>query len=147
MRDLETIETALTAAETGHLVFATLHTNSAVSSIDRIVSVFPDSKQQQIRLQLSASLKAVLSQQLLPRASGKGRVVAAEVMMLTTALQNLIREGKTHQMHSFMLSSSEQGSITMDNCLIKLANEGKISTDTAIDASVDRDYVKKKLVG
>ncbi len=147
MRDLETIETALTAAETGHLVFATLHTNSAVSSIDRIVSVFPDSKQQQIRLQLSGSLKAVLSQQLLLRASGKGRVVAAEVMIMTTALQNLIREGKTHQMHSFMLSSSEQGSITMDNCLIKLANEGKISTDTAIDASVDRDYVKKKLVG
>ncbi|ETP71470.1 pilus retraction protein PilT [Lachnospiraceae bacterium JC7] len=147
MRDLETIETALTAAETGHLVFATLHTNGAVSSIDRIVSVFPDSKQQQIRLQLAGSLKAVLSQQLLPKAGGKGRVVAAEVMIMTTALQNLIREGKTHQMHSFMLSSMEQGSITMDNCLIKLANDGKITTDTAIEASVDRDYVKKKLLG
>ncbi|OON84889.1 type IV pili twitching motility protein PilT [Oribacterium sp. C9] len=147
MRDLETIETALTAAETGHLVFATLHTNGAVSSIDRIVSVFPDSKQQQIRLQLSGSLRAVLSQQLLPKSGGKGRVAAAEVMVMTTALQNLIREGKTHQMHSFMLSSMEQGSITMDNCLIKLSNDGKITTETAIEAAVDREYVKKKLTG
>ncbi|WP_036612280.1 type IV pilus twitching motility protein PilT [Oribacterium sp. P6A1] len=147
MRDLETIETALTAAETGHLVFATLHTNGAVSSIDRIVSVFPDSKQQQIRLQLAGALKAVLSQQLLLRAEGKGRCVAAEVMIMTNALQNLIREGKTHQMQSFMLSSADQGSLTMDNCLLKLVAERKISTDTAVEAAVDQDYVKKRLFG
>lgn len=147
MRDLETIETALTAAETGHLVFATLHTNGAVSSIDRIVSVFPDSKQQQIRLQLAGALKAVLSQQLLVRAEGKGRCVAAEVMVMTNALQNLIREGKTHQMQSFMLSSADQGSLTMDNCLLKLAAERKISADTAVEAAVDQDYVKKRLFG
>ncbi|MBP3239399.1 MAG: PilT/PilU family type 4a pilus ATPase [Oribacterium sp.] len=147
MRDLETIETALTAAETGHLVFATLHTNGAVSSIDRIVSVFPDSKQQQIRLQLAGALKAVLSQQLLVRAEGKGRCVAAEIMVMTNALQNLIREGKTHQMQSFMLSSADQGSLTMDNCLLKLAAERKISADTAVEAAVDQDYVKKRLFG
>ena len=147
MRDLETIETALTAAETGHLVFATLHTNGAVSSIDRIVSVFPDSKQQQIRLQLAGALKAVLSQQLLVRAEGKGRCVAAEVMVMTNALQNLIREGKTHQMQSFMLSSADQGSLTMDNCLLKLVAERKISADTAVEAAVDQDYVKKRLFG
>lgn len=146
MRDLDTIETALTAAETGHLVFATLHTNSATSSIDRIVSVFPAARQQQIRIQLANTLKAVLSQQLLKKASGKGRVVAAEVMIMTSALQNLIREGKTHQMQSFMLSSAEQGSITMDNSLLKLVEEGKISKETALDASGDRDYMKKKLV-
>ncbi|SFG18700.1 type IV pilus twitching motility protein PilT [Oribacterium sp. WCC10] len=145
MRDLETIETALTAAETGHLVFATLHTNSAVSSIDRIVSVFPENRQQQIRLQLSTTLKAVLSQQLLIRASGSGRTVAAEVMIVTPAIQNLIREGKTPQMQSFMLGSFDQGSITMDNCLIKMAQEGKIKTETAIQAAIDEDYVEKKL--
>ncbi len=145
MRDLDTIETALTAAETGHLVFATLHTNSAVDSIDRIVSVFPEARQAQIRLQLSTTLKAVLSQQLLVRAGGKGRVVAAEVMLVTQAIQNLIREGKTPQMQSFMLSSADQGAITMDNCLIKMAMDGKILPQTAEEAGVDKEYIKKKL--
>lgn len=147
MRDLDTIETALTAAETGHLVFATLHTNSAVDSIDRIVGVFPEARQQQIRLQLSTTLKAVLSQQLLVKSGGKGRVVAAEVMIVTPALQNLIREGKTPQMQSFMLSSADQGSMTMDNCLIKLAHEGKIAPDTAVNAAVDELYVRKRVMG
>ena len=145
MRDLATIETALTAAETGHLVFATLHTNSAVDSIDRIVSVFPEARQGQIRLQLSTTLKAVLSQQLLVRANGHGRVVAAEVMITTSAIQNLIREGKTPQMQSFMLSSADQGAITMDNCLIQMAMDGKILPQTAEEAGVDRDYIRKKL--
>ena len=145
MRDLATIETALTAAETGHLVFATLHTNSAVDSIDRIVSVFPEARQGQIRLQLSTTLKAVLSQQLLVRANGHGRVVAAEVMIVTQAIQNLIREGKTPQMQSFMLSSADQGAITMDNCLIQMAMDGKILPQTAEEAGVDRDYIRKKL--
>ncbi len=144
MRDLDTIETALTAAETGHLVFATLHTNSAVDSIDRIVGVFPEARQSQIRLQLSTTLKAVVSQQLLKRASGHGRVVAAEVMIATSALQNLIREGKTPQMASYMLSSSEQGSQTMDNALIRMVLDGKIKAETAINAAVDKIYVRKK---
>lgn len=147
MRDLDTIETALTAAETGHLVFATLHTNSAVDTIDRIVGVFPEARQQQIRMQLSTTLRAVLSQQLLVRASGKGRVVACEVMIVTQALQNLIREGKTPQMQSFMLSSADQGSMTMDNCLIKMYSEGKISADTAVDAAADQLYVRKRVMG
>jgi len=147
MRDLDTIETALTAAETGHLVFATLHTNSAVDTIDRIVGVFPEARQQQIGMQLSTTLKAVLSQQLLVRSSGKGRVVAAEVMIVTQALQNLIREGKTPQMQSFMLSSAEQGSMTMDNCLIKMYTDGKIKAETAIEAAADQMYVKKRVMG
>ncbi len=147
MRDLDTIETALTAAETGHLVFATLHTNSAVDTIDRIVGVFPEARQQQIRMQLSTTLKAVLSQQLLLKSSGKGRVVAAEVMIVTQALQNLIREGKTPQMQSFMLSSAEQGSMTMDNCLLKMYTDGKIKAETAIEAAADQMYVKKRVMG
>ncbi|MBE3575610.1 MAG: type IV pilus twitching motility protein PilT, partial [Firmicutes bacterium] len=96
MRDLETISTAITAAETGHLVLATLHTNDAVQSVDRVVDVFPPYQQQQIRIQLAATLQAVISQQLLPRADGQGRVLAAEVLVATAAAQNLIREGKTH---------------------------------------------------
>ena len=146
MRDLATIETALTAAETGHLVFATLHTNSAVDAVDRIVGVFPEARQAQIRLQLSTTLRAVLSQQLLLRADGQGRVCAAEVMITTPAIANLIREGKTPQMQSFMLSSAKEGSLTMDNCLIGLAMDGRIKPQTAIDAANDRDYVRKKFM-
>lgn len=143
MRDLNTIETALTAAETGHLVFATLHTNSAPDSIDRIVGVFPAERQTQIRLQLSTTLKAVLSQQLLVRKSGSGRVCACEVMMVTPAIRNLIREGKTPQMYSSMLSGAGEGSLTMDNCLIKMMKEGSISASEAQAAAFDRDYMKK----
>ncbi|MGN0713527.1 MAG: type IV pilus twitching motility protein PilT [Anaerovoracaceae bacterium] len=143
LRDLSTIEIALTAAETGHLVFATLHTNSAVDSIDRIVGVFPAARQQQIRLQLSTTLRAVLSQQLLVRREGKGRVAACEAMIVTPAIKNLIREGKTPQMVSAMLSSANEGSVTMDNCLIKLMREGAISPQTAMEAANDKDYLKK----
>ena len=143
MRDLETIETALTAAETGHLVFATLHTNSAVDSIDRIVDVFPAERQQQIRLQLSGCLRAVLAQQLLLKKDGSGRVAACEVMVVTNALKNLIREGKTPQMTSAMLSSAKKGSITMDNFLIKLVQSGVISRETAINAANDRSYLTR----
>ncbi len=143
MRDLNTIETALTAAETGHLVFATLHTNSAPDSIDRMVGVFPAERQQQIRLQLSTSLKAVLSQQLLVRKGGQGRVAACEVMVVTPAIRNLIREGKTPQMMSSMLSGASEGSLTMDNCLIKMVKEGTISSKTAYEACNDKDYLKK----
>ena len=143
MRDLETIETALTAAETGHLVFATLHTNSAVDSIDRIVDVFPAERQQQIRLQLSGCLRAVLAQQLLLKKDGSGRVAACEVMVVTNALKNLIREGKTPQMTSARLSSAKEGSITMDNFLIKLVQTGVISRETAINAANDKSYLTR----
>ena len=143
MRDLNTIETALTAAETGHLVFATLHTNSAPDAIDRMVGVFPAERQQQVRLQLSTTLKAVLSQQLLVRKGGRGRVAACEVMVVTAAIKNLIREGKTPQMASSMLSAASEGSLTMDNCLVRMVKEGLIAPKTAHEACIDREFMKK----
>ena len=139
MRDLNTIETALTAAETGHLVFATLHTNSAADSIDRMVNVFPEGQQRQIRLQLSTTLRAVISQQLLPRKSGRGRVAACEVMVLNSAIRNLIREGKTPQIDSFITMNSQNGSILMDTALQKLVREGAISRETAAQYARDPD--------
>jgi len=145
MRDLPTIETALTAAETGNLVFATLHTNSAEDSIDRIISVFPQGQQQQIRLQLSTTLRAVLSQQLVPHRSGQGRVVACEVMIVTPAIRNLIREGKTPQIANFITTGGQSGSITMDNFLIDLWKTGKISSDTAHQYARDEEYMKKQV--
>lgn len=144
MRDAETMDTAMTAAETGHLVFATLHTNSAVESVDRIVGTFPADKQPQIRMQLSTTIQAVLSQQLLPRRGG-GRVAACECMIATPAIRNLIREGRTPQMASSMLTGAEQGSVTMDNCLVTMAMDGTIAFETALDNAHDRDYVQKKL--
>lgn len=132
MRDLNTIEAALTAAETGHLVFATLHTNSAADAVDRIVSVFPDGKQKQIRMQLAATLRVVMAQQLVPRIGG-GRIAACEVMVINPAIQNLIREGKTPQMESFITMNSREGSILMDNALKNLLYEGKISEQTALE--------------
>lgn len=144
MRDLDTIETALTAAETGHLVFATLHTNSAPDAIDRMVNVFPGEKQQQIRLQLSMTLKAVLSQQLLPRIGG-GRALACEVMISNPAIANLIREGKTPQIYNSMTTSAELGNMSMDTCLINMAKNQIIDVKTAIEAAHDREYVKSIL--
>ena len=145
MRDLDTIETALTAAETGHLVFATLHTNSAADSIDRMVSVFPQGRQQQIRMQLSMTLKAVVAQQLLPRADGKGRALACEVMVVNAAVRNLIREGKTPQIANTIATSAKDGCVTMDNALIRLAQERVLSSATAREAAWDADYVKRAL--
>ncbi len=144
MRDLDTIETALTAAETGHLVFATLHTNSAPDSIDRIVDVFPEMRQKQIRMQLSTTLMAVLSQQLLPRKNG-GRVAACELMMVTPAIRNLIREGKTPQIASSMATSAAEGSVTMDNSLIALYRKQVISAEMAKSAAHDAEYVRKNV--
>ncbi len=144
MRDLDTIETALTAAETGHLVFATLHTNSAADSIDRIVSVFPSGRQQQVRMQLSTTLKAVLSQQLLPRIGG-GRALACEIMIVTPAIRNLIREGKTPQISSTIATSAKDGSLAMDACLLRLCRERKITREIAIQAAQDAEYLKKSL--
>lgn len=147
MRDSETIETAMTAAETGHLVFATLHTNSAVESIDRIVGVFLAERQQQVRLQLSTTIQAVLSQQLLLRKSGHGRVVACEAMIMTAAIRNMIREGKTPQMQSALVSSSAVGSISMDNSLVQMVKDGSISIQQAIKASENPDHIKKNVGG
>lgn len=145
MRDLNTIETALTAAETGHLVLATLHTNSAADSIDRMVDVFPEGLQRQVRMQLSTTLVAVLSQQLLPRRDGMGRALACELMMVTPAIRNLIREGKTPQIAGSLATSASAGSVTMDNALIALARNRDITSQTAIDAAHDVDYVRKSV--
>ncbi len=143
MRDLNTIETALTAAETGHLVFATLHTNSAADSIDRMVNVFPDGQQKQIRLQVSTTLRVVLSQQLLPKKSGRGRAAACEVMYVNDAIKNLIREGKTHQIDSFITMNAKDGSITMDNALHKMVREGIVSAETALSYCRDRENFRR----
>ena len=144
MRDLNTIETALTAAETGHLVLATLHTNSAADSIDRMVEVFPEGMQRQIRMQVSTCLHAVLSQQLVRRRGG-GRVLAAELMMVTPAIRNLIREGKTPQIVNALATSAAVGSITMDNSLLDLYRHGVIDGETAVEAAHDVEYVTRNV--
>jgi twitching motility protein PilT len=143
MRDLETIHTALTAAETGHLVFATLHTQDAPQSIDRIIDVFPSHQQQQVRVQLSVALQGVMTQTLLPTADGSGRCVACEVLVPTPAVRNLIREGKTHQIYSTMQTGGASGMQTMDAALATLVRQGKISQRTAESASSTPDELKR----
>lgn len=143
MRSLATIETALIAAETGHLVFATLHTNSAADTVDRIVDVFPASQQAQVRMQLSMCLQAVVCQQLLPHMSGRGRVLATEVMIANPAIRNLIRESKTPQIANAIATSGAEGNHLMDSSLINLFKQRKITSDVAIKAAHDRDYVKR----
>jgi len=131
MRDLDTIASALTAAETGHLVLATLHTNDAVQTIDRIIDVFPERQQQQVRVQLSLTLKAIISQRLLPKASGEGRALAVEVLKNVHSSANLIREGKTYQLYSVIETNIKEGMITMDASLIRLVKKGLISQEEA----------------
>lgn len=138
MRDLETIQMALTAAETGHVVFATLHTNSAPQTVDRIVDVFPPHQQQQIKTQLSEALVGVISQTLIPTVDGKGRVVACEIMVATPAIRNLIREGKTHQMPSIIQTGAKDGMQSMDQCLKALVMKNKISKEDAYLRAVDK---------
>jgi len=130
MRDFETIAAALTIAETGHLVFATLHTNSAAQTVDRIVDVFPESQQAQARLQLSANLEAVLSQRLIPKVAG-GRVVAYEIMTATPAVKTTIREGKTHLIDNIIMTSAESGMVTLESSLAGLVKSGAVSLETA----------------
>lgn len=130
MRDFETIAAAITVAETGHLVYATLHTNSAAQTIDRIIDVFPEHQQEQVRQQLASTLQAVVSQRLIPIIGG-GRVAATEVMMATPAIRNLIREGKTYQIDNVMQTSSEQGMMLMEASLIQWVQRGVISVETA----------------
>ena len=143
MRTFSTIETALIAAETGHLVFATLHTNSAADTIDRIVDVFPADQQSQVRMQLSMSLQAVICQQLLPHMSGMGRVLATEVMIANNAIRNLIREGKTPQIANSIATTAADGNHLMDSSLISLFKQRKISSEVAIRAARDREYVRR----
>ncbi len=131
MRDLDTIQAALRAAETGHLVLATLHTNDAIQTVDRIIDVFPGDQQQQVRFQLSMVLLAILSQRLLPRADGDGRVLAVELLFNTGAIANMIREGKTHQVLGIMETASKDGMITMDKSIKDLYLEGLITYDEA----------------
>ena len=127
MRDLETIATALTAAETGHLVFATLHTQDTAQTVDRIIDVFPPEQQGQVRVQLSVALQGIITQQLLPTADGSGRVAACEVLVPNPAVRNLIREGKTHQIYSVLQTSSAAGMQTMDASLATLVRTEKIT--------------------
>ena len=136
MRDLETISAAITIAETGHLVFATLHTNSAAQSVDRMIDVFPAEQQPQIRSQLAGILMAVCSQRLVP-AIGGGRVCAAEIMVANTAIRSIIREGKTHQLDTAIQTGASEGMQTMDRTLAKLVQQGTVTYDSAMEYAVD----------
>jgi len=142
MRDRDTIETAITAAETGHLVFGTLHTGSASDAVDRIVQVFPADMQTQIRLQLSMTLEAVLTQKLVLKKGG-GRALACEMMVVTDAVRNLIRAGNTPQIANAIATSAALGGQTMDQALVKLVRSGTITRDTALQYAREKDYVKK----
>jgi len=143
MRDLETISMAITAAETGHLVLATLHTNTAPETIDRIVDAFPANQQAQVRVQLSNNLVGVITQQLLPRIDGRGRVLAYELMVATPAVRALIREGKTHQLTSVIQTGGQQGMITMDAHLADLYKKRIISYDVALSRAVDpKEFIR-----
>ncbi|SHJ57101.1 twitching motility protein PilT [Clostridium cavendishii DSM 21758] len=145
MRDLETIAIAITAAETGHLVFSTLHTIGASKTIDRIVDVFPPYQQQQIRIQLAAVLQGIVSQQLVPTVDGK-RVAALEIMTTTPAIQNLIREGKTHQIDSSVQTGTKYGMKSMDMALAELYRRGIITAENALSFSVDREMLSRMLM-
>ena len=133
MRDLETIQIALTAAETGHLVFGTLHTQDAPQTVDRIIDVFPPHQQEQIRVMLAGALQGVVCQTLLKTADGKGRVAATEVMVATSGVRNLIREGKTHQIYSAIQAGAQHGMVAMDQSLATLVKKGKVTYDDALE--------------
>jgi twitching motility protein PilT len=143
MRDLETIGTALTAAETGHLVFATLHTQDTAQTVDRIVDVFAPEQQHQVRTQLSVALQGILTQQLLPRADGQGRCVATEILVPTPAVRNLIREGKTHQIYSALQTGGAHGMQTMDASLAELVGQHKISRELAEQRSSTPEELRR----
>ncbi len=145
MRDRETIASALTVAETGHLVFATLHTNSGPETIDRVIDVFPEHQQAQVRQQLASSLKAVLSQRLVPKASGDGRLAMMEVLRNTPAVANLIREGKTYQIESIMQTSGDVGMFTLESNLAQQINLGSISYEDALRYAIRPDELNRLL--
>jgi twitching motility protein PilT len=147
MRDQETIGTALTAAETGHLVFATLHTQDAPQTIDRIIDVFPHSQQGQVRMQLAVGLQGIVTQSLLPTADGQGRCVASEVLIPTPGVRNLIREGKIHQIYSLIQTGASHGMQTMDASLAGLVRAGKITMDIAESRSSNKMELRRLLEG
>lgn len=146
MRDLETISAAITIAETGHLVLATLHTNNAAQSMDRMIDVFPPYQQQQIRVQLSNILQGIVSQRLIPEIGG-GRVVAGEILVSTPAVRNIIREGKTHQLDAVIQTGADQGMISMDKSLAMLVRAGRISADEAKGYAIDVAELERLLRG
>jgi twitching motility protein PilT len=145
MRDLETVSSAITAAETGHLVMGSLHTQDAPQAIDRMIDIFPTNQQSQVRIQLASTIQGIVTQQLLPHASGRGRVAAVEVVVGTPAVRNLIREGKTHQIYSAMQAGAQFGMQTMDSCLAKLHQQGKVTLKAALSASSSPEEVRRLL--
>ena len=147
MRDTETMQTALTAAETGHLVFATLHTQDAPQTIDRIIDVFPPHQQGQVRVQLAATLMGVCTQQLVQSADGTSRIPACEVLVPTPAVRNLIREAKTHQIYSMLQTGSQYGMQTMDAALAELVRRGKITKDLAVKKSSNPEELERLILG
>ena len=144
MRARETIEVAMTAAETGQLLFSTLHTTGAASTVDRIVDVFPASQQNQVRIQLSMVLQAVISQQLVPTVDG-GQTVAFEVMYSNTAIRNLIREAKSHQIDAAIQAGAAEGMCTMDASLLRLVQQQRITKETALTYSIHYEAMEKRL--
>ncbi len=144
MRDLETIQTAMTAAETGHLVISTLHTVGAVNTIDRIIDVFPPSQQQQVRIQLAQVLKTVISQQLLPTVDSR-LVPAFEIMHLNNAVRTMVRDSRIHQIDSVIQTSAAEGMIAMDESILRLYKAGRITTETALHCAMNPDQLQKKL--
>jgi twitching motility protein PilT len=144
MRDYETIEAALTIAETGHLVFATLHTNSAAQTMDRVVDVFPENQQAQIRLQLSSVLEGVISQRLIPALAG-GRIAVSEIMTVTSAIRTVIREGKTHQIDNVIQTSAELGMVSLEASLAQAVMDRKISVEVASTYAVRPDDLARRL--
>jgi twitching motility protein PilT len=146
MRDLETISTAITAAETGHLVLSTVHTIGASNTVDRLIDVFPSHQQQQIRIQLAGVLEAVICQQLLPAGDGVSRIAAFEVLHINSAVRNLIREGKSHQLITYMQTYRKQGMITMDDAILDLYRSQKITREVALQFAQDPDVMQNKML-
>jgi twitching motility protein PilT len=145
MRDLETIEAAMTIAETGHLVFATLHTNSTYEAVNRIVDVFPADQQKQIHTQLAFTMQGVVTQQLIPNSFGPGRVMVAEVLVCTPAIRAVIREGKTHQIYSLMQAGQKFGMQTMNQGLLQAVLDRALSAENALERSTDRTELESML--
>jgi twitching motility protein PilT len=144
MRDLETIATAITIAETGHLVLATLHTNSAAQSVDRMIDVFPPHQQQQIRVQLAGVLQGIVSQRLIPMVGG-GRIAAAEILVVTPAVRNIVRESKTHQLDAVIQTGADHGMQSMDKTLVSLIHEGKIAYEEAKNYAIDIEELDRMM--
>ena len=144
MRDYETINTVMTAAETGHLIFSTLHTLGAANTVDRIIDVFPANQQRQITIQLASVLQAIVSQQLIPDVEGK-QIPAFEIMVMTPAIRNMIRENKVHQIDGVIYSSNQTQLMSMDACLLKYYKEGRITRETALAYAINPDMLGRKL--